>query len=60
MNQIQGFPVHSESTSSIFGQTMKSTSELVSVSHDAQPDSLFVVPADYKVVEMPAMPKMNQ
>ncbi len=60
MNQIQGFPVHSESTASIFGQTMKSTSELVSVSHDSQPDSLFVVPADYKVVEMPAMPKMNQ
>jgi hypothetical protein len=59
MNQINGYPVHSESTSQMFGQTMKSSSDLVSVSHDSQPDSLFVVPADYKVVEMPTMPKMN-
>jgi hypothetical protein len=60
MNQIHGFPVHSESTSSIMGQTFTSSSDLVSVSHDAQPESLFVVPADYKMVEMPAMPKINQ
>ena len=60
MNQIHGFPVHGESTSSMFGQTITSSSDLVSVSHDTQPDSLFVVPADYKVVEMPAMPKINQ
>lgn len=60
MNQIHGFPVHSESTSSIMGQTFTSSADLISVSHDAQPDSLFVIPADYKMVEMPAMPKMNQ
>ena len=60
MNQIHGFPVHSESTSSILGQTFTSSSDLVSVSHDSQPDSLFVVPADYKTVEMPKMPKINQ
>jgi hypothetical protein len=60
MNQINGFPVHSESTASMFGQTITSSSDLVSVSHDTQPDSLFVVPADYKVMEMPAMPKINQ
>ena len=60
MNQIHGFPVHSESTSSILGQTFTSSSDLVGVSHDSQPDSLFVIPADYKTVEMPTMPKINQ
>lgn len=60
MKQIHGYPVHSESTASMFGQTIKSSSDLVSVSKEGQPDSLFVVPPDYKVMEMPTMPKMNQ
>jgi uncharacterized protein DUF4412 len=58
MKQINGYPVHSDSTVSIMGQTIKSSGDLVSISHDSQPESLFVVPADFKVMEMPAMPKM--
>jgi hypothetical protein len=58
MKQINGYPVHSDSTVSIMGQTIKSSGDLVSISHDSQPESLFVVPADYKMMEMPAMPKM--
>jgi hypothetical protein len=38
------------------GQNMKSTTELVSYSRDAVPDSLFVVPSDYTVREAPKMP----
>jgi hypothetical protein len=60
MKQINGYPVHSDSTVSIMGQTIKTSGDLVSISHDSQPESLFVVPADFKVMEMPAMPKMNQ
>lgn len=60
MKQINGYPVHSDSTVSIMGQTVKTSGDLVSISHDSQPESLFVVPADFKVMEMPAMPKMNQ
>jgi len=58
MKQINGYPVHSDSTVSIMGQTFKTSGDLVSISHDSQPESLFVVPADFKVMEMPAMPKM--
>jgi Domain of unknown function (DUF4412) len=60
MKQIQGYPVHSESTTSIMGQTIKTSGDLVSVSHDSQPDTLFVVPADYKVMEMPSLKMPNQ
>ena len=40
-----GFPVHTDSTVSILGQTIQSSSELVSYNRDAVPDSMFVVPA---------------
>lgn len=55
----EGFPVHSETTISIMGQTTTATSELVKASHDSIAASEFVVPADYKVQEMkmPQIPK---
>jgi hypothetical protein len=59
MKSITGYPVHSDSTTSIMGQTMKSTTDLISVSRDAQPDSLFEVPADYTVKAAP-IPNINQ
>jgi hypothetical protein len=42
------------------GQTIKTSGDLVSVSHDSQPDTLFVVPSDYKVMEMPSLKMPNQ
>lgn len=59
MKTMSGFPVHSDSTTSIMGQTMKSSTELVSISRDSQPDSLFAIPADYAVKEAP-IPNLNQ
>jgi len=41
------------------GQSIKSSTDLVSVSRENQPESLFVVPKDYTVQELP-MPKMHQ
>ena len=59
MKSMEGYPVHSESTTSIMGQTMKSSTDLVSVSRENQPDSLFVIPADYTIKTAP-IPKLNQ
>ena len=49
---VPGYSVHSESKISIMGQSMDNTTDLVSISHDALTDAIFVIPADYKVQEM--------
>ncbi len=59
MKEIQGYPVHTDSNITLMGQSFKSSTDLVSFSRENQPESLFVIPADYKVQEL-AMPKMNQ
>jgi hypothetical protein len=42
------------------GQSFKASMDLISISRDNQPDSLFVVPSDFAVKEAPSMPNMNQ
>jgi hypothetical protein len=56
---VKGYPVLSDTKMSIMGQNMTSHSEIVSVSYDAIPDSVFAIPSDYKTTEMPQMPKMG-
>jgi hypothetical protein len=56
---IKGYPVVSDTKMSIMGQNVTSHSEIVSVSYDAVPDSVFAIPSDYKTTEMPQMPKMG-
>jgi hypothetical protein len=56
MKKLPGFPIHTDSTMSLMGQNMKSSTELVSYSRDTVPDTLFVVPSDYTVREAPKMP----
>jgi hypothetical protein len=60
MKDLGGFPVHSDTTTSIMGQSFKASMDLVSLNRDNQPDSLFVVPSDFTVKEAPSMPNMNQ
>ena len=55
-SEIPGYAVHSDTKMTIMGQKMDSTTDLVSISHDAINDSIFVIPADYKVQDM-KMPK---
>jgi hypothetical protein len=57
MKKLPGFPVHTDSTISMMGQNMKSTTELVSYSRDTVPETLFIVPSDYKVKQAPSMPQ---
>ena len=52
-DDVKGFPVVADTKMTIMGQNMTSHSELVSVSKESIPDSVFVVPADYKTTEMP-------
>lgn len=59
MTEIQGYPVHTDSNITLMGQSFKSSTDLVSFSRENQPESLFIVPKDYAVQELP-MPKMNQ
>ncbi len=57
--KLKGVPVKSATKISIMGQSMDSTTEVVSISHDTVPASKFVIPADYKVQEMPKMPQQE-
>lgn len=52
---IKGFPVVSDTKLTIMGKVVSSHTELASISKDSIPDSMFVVPSDYKVTEMPKL-----
>jgi hypothetical protein len=56
---VKGYPVLSDTKMSVMGQNITSHTEIVSVSYDAIPDSVFTIPADYKTTEMPQMPKLG-
>lgn len=51
--KVKGLPVRTATKMTIMGQSMDSTAEVISVKHDAIPDAKFVIPADYKVTQMP-------
>lgn len=46
MEELQGFPVHSQTQMTMMGQKIDSSSDLVSFTHDSLPESIFAVPAD--------------
>jgi hypothetical protein len=58
MASLPGVPVKSQSKISLMGQEISGSSEVESISKDSVPDSMFVIPADYKMNEMsvPQMP----
>jgi Domain of unknown function (DUF4412) len=58
MSNLPGVPVKSQSKISLMGQEISGSSEVESISKDSVPDSMFVIPADYKMNEMsvPQMP----
>jgi uncharacterized protein DUF4412 len=55
--ELKGLPVRSQSKISMMGQTMESKGELLSVSTSAVADTMFTVPPDFKMMEMPSMPE---
>jgi Domain of unknown function (DUF4412) len=60
VNGPKGLPVRTDSKISMMGQTFESKGEVTSISRSPIADTMFTVPADYKVVEMPKMPHMPQ
>jgi len=53
---IKGLPIRSETKMNMMGQNIDAKVEVVRISKDAVADSLFVVPAGYKVQEATRMP----
>jgi hypothetical protein len=49
----RGFPVRSETTIEMMGQSMTAVTEVQSISLELVPDSLFVIPQEYLLVELP-------
>ncbi len=54
----KGVSVRSDTNMTMMGQQIKASTEMISVSKEALPDSLFAPPADFKLKEM-TMPKMQ-
>jgi hypothetical protein len=57
LSEVPGLSVRSDFKMNIMGQEIAGNSEVISVSKDPIPDSMFVIPADYQQKEMnlPAM-----
>ena len=55
----QGLAASSETTMSMMGQNHTAKTELQKVSKEAIPESVFEIPAGYKVTEAPMMPKQH-
>ena len=58
--ESKGMPIRTESKINLMGQVMDSTTEVQSISRESIPDTLFVVPSDYKMTEMPTIPGQQQ
>jgi len=62
-NDVQkpkGMVIRSESKMKISGRDVTSTSEVQSIKREPVADSIFVIPADYKVMEMPVFNPPSQ
>ncbi len=59
MAGIPGLAIKSDAKVSMMGQEIAASTQVLSISRDSVPGSLFVIPADYEVKEM-ALPSMNQ
>lgn len=56
-SKLPGIPIRSQGKFIVMGQEVTSNSEIVSISRDSIPASVFAVPSGYRSVEMPAMPQ---
>jgi Domain of unknown function (DUF4412) len=52
LSEVPGLSVRSQFKMSLMGQEITGNSEVVSISKDPVPDSMFVIPPDYQVKEM--------
>lgn len=59
MAGLPGMAIKSDAKISMMGQEINASTQVLSISRESVPGSLFVIPADYEVKEM-ALPKMNQ
>lgn len=59
-SKLPGIPILSRGKLSIMGQEVANNSEVVSISRDPIPDSVFAIPTGYKTVEAPLMPQVPQ
>lgn len=61
LSKLEGMPIKTVTTMNMMGQKIDATSEVQSIKHDPIPDSIFTIPADYKIQEMkmPEMPKQQ-
>lgn len=57
LSKTKGLPIQSKLRMTMMGQVIEGSTEVQSVSYQAVADSLFNVPKDFKVVQMPAMPQ---
>jgi hypothetical protein len=57
--KIKGFAIQTNSKITMMGQNTEGSTEVVSISHDPVPASLFELPKDYEVKEMPHPGKMK-
>jgi len=57
MPDVKGLPIRSETKMNMMGQNIDSKVEVVRISRDAVADSLFTVPAGYKVQAVTGMPQ---
>lgn len=52
---MKGIPVRSTSKTTVMGNVIESSTEMQSISHEAVSASLFELPKDYKVMDMPVV-----
>ena len=56
MADMKGIPIKSTSKTTLMGKVIDSSTEMQSVSSDSVSASLFDLPKDYKVIDIPTMP----
>ena len=56
MADMKGIAIKSTSKTTLMGHVIDSSTEIQSVSNDTVSASLFDLPKDYKVIEIPTMP----
>lgn len=59
-SKLPGIPIRSQGKIIVMGQEAINNSEIVSISRDSVPESVFSVPSGYRSVEMPSMPQIPQ
>jgi Domain of unknown function (DUF4412) len=60
MAEMKGISIKSTSKMTLMGEVIDSSTEMQSISHDTVSASLFEIPKDYQVMDMPKMPVPRQ